>query len=120
MILKQIYIFLGGLFLVIGVIGAFLPLLPTTPFLLLAGFFFSKGSDKFHQWLLNHKHFGPPIHDWNEHGIIRLKHKILATSMLIISASFMLPRETIPMVGKASFSVLAIILLTFIWSRPSH
>ncbi|SBS36674.1 Inner membrane protein YbaN [Marinomonas spartinae] len=55
---------LGWLSLITGIIGIFLPLLPTTPLVLLAAWCFSKSSERFHHWLMNHKHFGPMIHDW--------------------------------------------------------
>jgi len=118
--LKYLYITLGGVFVFLGIIGIFLPLLPTTPFLILAGFFFSKGSDKFHNWLLNHKFLGPPIQDWKVNGVIRLKHKFLATIMLLISAIYIFPKEQIPIIGKLSFFTFAACVLIFIWSRPSN
>ncbi len=119
MIFKLLYIFLGWIFFLLGVIGIFLPLLPTTPFLLLAGFCFSKGSKKFHAWLINHKYFGPPINDWKSQGVIRIQHKCLATLMLTISAVFIFPKQQIPLIGKISFAVIACGVLLFIWSRPS-
>ena len=70
---KIILLAFGHLFLVLGIIGAFLPVLPTTPFLLLAAFFYSKSSDKIHNWLMNHKYLGPPLKDWHERGVIGLK-----------------------------------------------
>lgn len=111
---------LGGIFLLLGVAGIFLPLLPATPFLLLAGFFFSRGSPQFHQWLLNHKYFGPPILDWERQGMIRRPTKLLASTMLAISAVVIFPKETIPLLGKASFSLIAVGVLLFIWTRPSN
>lgn len=111
---------MGGLFLLIGVLGVFLPLLPATPFFILAGLFFSKGSEKFHDWLLNHRLFGPPINDWNKNKVIRLHNKLLATTMLTVSALYIFPRENIPTVGKVAFGILAASVLIFIWSRPSR
>ncbi|ADZ90706.1 DUF454 family protein [Marinomonas mediterranea] len=58
------YIVLGWLSLVTGVIGIFLPLLPTTPLVLLSAWCFSRSSTRFHNWLINHKYFGPIILDW--------------------------------------------------------
>lgn len=64
--IKLIYIFCGWFALLLGVIGIFLPLLPTTPFVLLAAFCFSRSSERFHQWLLNHHFFGPIVKAWEE------------------------------------------------------
>ena len=121
---KQVLNFLfngiGGVFLLLGVAGIFVPLLPATPFLLLAGYCFSKGSPHFHSWLLNHKYFGPPIKDWERRGVIRKPTKLLATTMLVASAVVVFPKDTIPNVGKASFALLALGVLSFIWTRPSR
>jgi hypothetical protein len=61
---RILYLLLGWFSLISGIIGIFLPLLPTTPFVLLAAWCFSKSSKRFHTWLLNHKFFGPIVHDW--------------------------------------------------------
>ncbi|MEO9273409.1 YbaN family protein [Marinomonas sp. 5E14-1] len=61
---RILYLMLGWLSLITGIIGIFLPLLPTTPLVLLAAWCFSKSSDRFHAWLLNHKFFGPIVKDW--------------------------------------------------------
>lgn len=75
----------GGLLsLAAGIVGIVLPLLPTTPFLLLAAFCFARGSKRLHDWLVHHPRLGPPIHDWQKHGAISRRAKQLA--MLSIAA----------------------------------
>ena len=59
----------------LGFIGAFLPLLPTVPFMLLAAYCFGRGSERFHEWLITHPTFGPPVLDWMEHGTISRRSK---------------------------------------------
>jgi uncharacterized membrane protein YbaN (DUF454 family) len=113
------YIFLGTFFLIIGIIGIFLPLLPTTPFLILTAFFYSRSSEKFHNWLMNHKWLGPPIHDWNERGAINSKVKILSTIMVFIMSFVVLSREIIPIWAKITYSLMMIGVLVFIWTRPN-
>lgn len=117
---RYVYLTLGWLFLVIGIIGIVVPLLPTTPFLLLTAFFFSKGSERMHLWLMNHRTFGPPIDEWNRKGMIRTKYKLIATTMLTLSALFIYPRESIPMWGKIGFSISFVSVMIFIWTRPSQ
>lgn len=117
---KYIFIGLGFLFLIVGIIGIVLPVLPTTPFLLLAAFFFSKSSDKFHRWLLGHRWFGPPIHNWNEHRAIRREYKIVASVMMACTTGFIFWNPAIPMVGKAAYAIFVTGLLTFIWTRNSR
>jgi uncharacterized membrane protein YbaN (DUF454 family) len=68
-------------------LGLFLPLLPTTPFLLLAAFCFSRGSARLHAWLLGHPTMGPIIRDWNERRVIQPRVKVIGaiTVVLLIS-----------------------------------
>lgn len=61
MVRRPIYIALGFIFVALGVIGIPTPLLPTTPFLLLAAFFFARSSRRWHDWLVNHSVLGPYI-----------------------------------------------------------
>lgn len=68
----------GVVALAFGIAGIALPLLPTTPFLLLAAFCFSRGSERLHAWLLAHPRYGPAILDWQEQGAISRKAKALA------------------------------------------
>lgn len=76
--LKKLFTALGVISLALGILGAFLPLLPTTPFVLLSAYLFAKSSEKFHQRLLNHKIFGQLIRDYNEDKSIPLHAKIIA------------------------------------------
>jgi len=76
----------AGLILVgIGIVGAFLPFLPTVVFMLAAAFCFARGSERLHGWLLGHPHFGPPIHDWNRYGAIRRPAKRMALVAIALS-----------------------------------
>lgn len=79
-------IILGWFFIALAVIGAVLPLLPTTPFLILALACFAESSPKFHRMLLNNKWFGPPLAQWEKNKTIRreIKHKV----MLLIITTF--------------------------------
>ncbi|KRB55167.1 hypothetical protein ASE04_05490 [Rhizobium sp. Root708] len=62
----------------LGIIGAIVPLMPTTIFLILAAWFFARSSPRFEAYLLNHRWCGPPLRAWRENGAIPLKAKILA------------------------------------------
>jgi hypothetical protein len=83
-VVRSFWLVFGWIWVAIGVIGIFLPILPTVPFLLLAAFCFSRGSERWHRWLLNHPVFGHPIRDWNERRVIRPRAK--AFSAVTISA----------------------------------
>ena len=83
--------FIGGLFFTgLGFVGAFLPLLPTVPLLLLALFCFARSSQRFHDWLYHHPRWGPPLQAWSEHGVIPRRAKVAAMSMMALSMVIML------------------------------
>lgn len=80
------FIFLtGAISLALGVIGVFVPLLPTTPFLLLSAWCFLKSSTKAHQWLYNQPALGKSLRDWEKNKSIARSTKIVAISMILIS-----------------------------------
>ncbi len=74
----------------LGLIGVVLPLLPTTPFMILAAYFASRGSPAFALWLDRHPTFGPAIGQWRERRAVPLKAKLLALSMMVLSWSMLL------------------------------
>ena len=80
--MKTICIILGTVSLALGIIGIFLPLLPTTPFLLLTAALYFRGSPRLYQWLLNHKHFGPYIRNFRENKAIPLRAKIISLLLM--------------------------------------
>ena len=84
-IVKWILIASGTIFLVIGIIGIFLPILPTTPFLLLAAACYARSSEKFYIWLIKNKVFGSYIKNYREEKGIPLKVKIIAIIFLWIT-----------------------------------
>jgi uncharacterized membrane protein YbaN (DUF454 family) len=80
--MKYLLAILGVISLGLGILGIFLPLLPTTPFLLLSAFLFARSSKKLHSWLLNHKILGKYIYDFLQDKSIPMGVKIVSTSML--------------------------------------
>ncbi|MFA6236162.1 MAG: YbaN family protein [Bacteriovorax sp.] len=116
---KTLLVITGHLFLVLGIVGAFLPVLPTTPFLLLAAYCYSKSSEKLHSWILNHKYLGPPLNDWEKSGVIGLNAKIIATLMLGAVIIFRMPYLKVTMIIRVMTILILILVLVFIWSRPS-
>lgn len=81
----KLLIFLGTIFVGLGILGIFLPILPTTPFLLLAAACYARSSKRFYHWLLNNKWFGSYIKNYKEKKRIPLKAKIFSISLLWIT-----------------------------------
>jgi uncharacterized membrane protein YbaN (DUF454 family) len=112
---RYLLISLGWLFVILGAIGAVLPLLPTTPFLILALGCFAESSPRFHKMLLNNKWFGPPLTQWeNSHTLRReIKHKV----MLLITTTFGISIWVLS--GRIELQLmlacLCLVLLTFVW-----
>jgi uncharacterized membrane protein YbaN (DUF454 family) len=79
---RWVYVALGLFFVNLAVLGVFLPILPTTPFLLLAAFFFARSSARLHRWLLRSRLFGPMIQDWQKHRGVRPRVKVVALSLM--------------------------------------
>ena len=84
----MLWLLAGALSLLTGIVGIFLPLLPTTPFVLLAAFCFARGSVRCEAWLLNHRRFGPMVRDWRAKRAIPLRAKQLATLMMAFGSAW--------------------------------
>ncbi|MDD2530752.1 MAG: YbaN family protein [Bacteroidales bacterium] len=82
---KFLFKLFGIISLSLAIVGIFLPILPTTPFLLLSSFLFMQSSDKLHKWLTEHRVFGQYIKDFQEYKSIPLKVKITSISFLWIT-----------------------------------
>ncbi len=112
-----VYKALGALSVVLGVVGAFLPLLPTTPFLILAAWFFARSHPEWEARLLAHPKAGPAIRAWRDHRAVPVVAKRSATVLLAISVAvgwltLTPPWAYVPM-------GVAVLVLGWMWSRPS-
>lgn len=116
-IMRWIFLGIGITALLLGILGIFLPILPTTPFILLAAGCFARSSERFHVFLLGNRVAGPIIYEWCMHRSIprRIKRWVylmivlsFGSSILIVSALWL----------KLMLIVMAIILTTFIWRIP--
>lgn len=81
-LIRVLCIVLGSVSLVLGIIGAFLPLLPTTPFLLLTAFLYMKGSPRSYDWLMRQPMLGKYIRNYRENKIIPLRAKIVSLTLM--------------------------------------
>jgi len=116
---RHLYL-LGGLSsLALGIVGAFLPILPTTPFILLSGFCFSRSSPRWHRWICQSPWFGPILKEWETHRGVRTSVKWLATSLLGISwSATLVSYGPISLIGLTVSAVASIGMLV-VWRLPS-
>jgi len=103
------YIALGCVFLVLGTIGAFVPLMPSTPWVLLASYFFSRSSPRLHAWLRRTPYYGQILRDWDAHRGMRLPIKITAICGVVTVITLTVLFAKAPDWGKACAVGLAAI-----------
>ena len=112
---NQLLIFLGWLCVVLGILGVLLPILPTTPFLILALALFSKSSPKFHNMLLTNKWFGSALKQWEVNRTLSRKTKRQASILIVITFSATLVMLAGRLELQAMLILLALVLLFLIW-----
>ena len=106
-LIRGILIIAGTFFLGFGIIGIFLPLLPTTPFLLLAAACYARSSKRFYNWLLNNKWFGNYIKNYRERKAVLLKIKVLSISFLWIAIGYSVIFVVYILLGKIILILIA-------------
>ena len=120
--MKVAYVVLGLVCLVLGAIGVVVPLLPTTPFLLLSAWAFARGSKRLERWLLEHPRLGPPVRAWTEHGVVPGRAKLLASLLLGFSVVYAwgCPVNGIPAPARVAMVLVAAGVIGFLVTRPSE
>ena len=117
--MKPVYFMAGWFFFLLGIIGIVLPVVPTTPFMLLALWGFSKSSERFHFWLYHHKFFGPPLQQWTQYHVIPLVAKVVSISMMGCSFLYLVFFRDLHIgiiIGVALFMLYS---MWFILTKPS-
>ena len=120
-VVNYLWLIVGWASFILGFIGIFIPLLPTTPFLILAAFCFDRGSPRLHQWLLNLPFAGKILSDWKTKRVIPLYAKVIATTMILTAIVLMWLKapDSIIMI-KAIVGFIMIFTLGFILKQKSH
>ncbi|RIK86436.1 MAG: DUF454 domain-containing protein [Hyphomicrobiales bacterium] len=117
--MRSVYLALGLAFAGLGLAGALLPVLPTTPFLILAAACFTRSSARLERWLIEHPRFGPTLEEWRERGAIPFKAKLMALAGT--TSGFL----AIWLIGDGDPAILAFtalliaVGLAYVFSRPS-
>ncbi len=106
------------MFTSLGIIGAFVPVMPTTPFLLVALWAFSKSSPRLQKWLMEHPRYGPTLRDWHEYGAIRPGIKAVSITAMAISVVIVYSM-TDNIVAISLHATVVTLTALFILSRPS-
>jgi len=118
--MRALFVVLGFLFVGTGIAGVVLPVLPATPFFLLAAACFARASARFYNWLLNNPTFGPTIRAWRRHHSIRFRTKIwailLMSSMLAVSTVFFVADRNV----QIGLAALGFLLAIWMWRIPSR
>lgn len=115
--IRLILIAIGAVSLVLAVLGAVLPLLPTTPFVLLSGLCFSKSSPRLNEMLTRNSVFGPELENWRNHGAISARAKSIAVASLaatLLVSALMQVSVSVLMIQSSALLLVAV----FILSRP--
>lgn len=118
--LEAAYAVAGLAALGLGILGAFLPVLPTTPFVLLAAFCFARAKPEWHARLRGHATFGPLVRDWEERGAIGPRAKALATFMIAALCAWMWAAPAMPFAAKVAVTAVEAGVIAFILTRPNR
>jgi uncharacterized protein len=118
--LRLFYLALGWLCVALGVLGIILPILPTTPFLLLAVAAFSRSSPELAARLRNHPVAGPYIRAWQDHGVIPPKAKTLAIVMMTAMGIYLAGFSTLPGWAALGGCILLVAVAAYILTRPGQ
>lgn len=118
--MRIFYFILGWAFFALGAIGVVLPVLPTTPFMILALWAFSKSSDRFYQWLYHHRFFGPPLQKWKEYRVIPLAAKVMSIGFMTASLVYMIIYSPVDLWLQAGIVMIMLYGAWFILTKPSR
>ena len=118
--MRGLYVALGMLALALGVIGIFLPVLPTTPFVLLAAACFARGSQRFHRWLLEQRTFGPIVREWEQYRSIPYRTKLTAVVLMTLTFGASIVFFVQPGWLKLVLALIGIGLAVWLYQLPSR
>ena len=118
-IVRWVYTAAGLASIGLAIVGTVLPVIPTVPLVLLAGFFFSRSSERFDRWLVSHTIFGPIITDWRAGLGFTIRAKVVAVVAIIASFGLTLLVAVGSTAGRIGMIVLAVSVISYIVSRPT-
>ena len=119
-IVRALFFVAGVIALAVGVAGIFLPVLPTTPLVLLAAACFARSYRPFHEWLIAHRLFGPLVREWHEHRSIPYRTKLFAIGMMAGALTVSIVFFIDPPWLKAALAVFGVALGVYMYRLPSR
>jgi uncharacterized membrane protein YbaN (DUF454 family) len=117
--LRIVLLGLGFFFLALGFVGTLLPFIPTTGPVILAGFLFSKSSERFDRWLLSNRLFGGIVRDWRSGVGFSVRAKVIAVTAIVATFSFTVFFATDSAVVRVAMVLLALAIASYVVSRPT-
>lgn len=120
MVKRIVFLGVGWSCVGLGIVGAVLPVMPTTPFMLVALWCFARSSERFHTWLLHHRLFGPPLQSWERHGVVPPATKMVSVGAMSASVVYVAGFTAAPTFAWASMAVVCGLTAVFILSRPGR
>ena len=119
-VVRALFFVAGLASLALGIAGIFLPVLPTTPLVLLAATCFARSYRPFHEWLLAHRLFGPLVREWHEHRSIPYRTKLLAIGMMAGALTVSIVFFVDPPWLKAVLAAFGVALGAWMYRLPSR
>lgn len=117
---RVLLVALGSVFLLLGLIGIFMPVLPTTPFVLLAAACYARASTRFYNRLLNNATFGPVILEWQQHRSIPWRVKLVAIATMAVSFTVSIALFVRPQWLQVALAVFGLVLAGWLYRIPSR
>jgi uncharacterized protein len=119
-VVRGFFIAAGFVFVGIGLVGVVMPVLPTTPFMLLAAACFARGSERFYLWLINNRLFGPTIQEWRRHRSIPYRTKLFAIVLMSLTLAASIVFFVEDGFLQTGLAVLGVLLAGWLWLIPSR
>lgn len=117
---RPFFLALGLGCVALGFVGAFLPLLPTVPFLILAAACFARSNERLNRWLRDHPQFGPMIAEWEAHRVIPPRAKLISSTAMAGSLAWMIWGVGVSTIAWVSAGVVLSACAAYVLTRPSH
>lgn len=117
---RAVFVAAGFVFFGIGLAGVVLPVLPATPFMLLAAACFARGSERFYKWLLANRTFGPLIREWRQHRSIPYRTKMFAITLMSVTLATSILFFVNDPYLQVALTALGVLLAGWLWLVPSR